>query len=83
VDWIKEILLIKEKLAGNGFTDTVTRITNAQMILGTPGEMYLEVMDVLLSLKKQFPNQYELVEEHIKTLLHYGRSINYFNPPDD
>lgn len=83
MDWIKEILLIKEKLTDAGFSDTVARITNAQLVLGTPGEMYLEVMHVLLSLKKQAPNEYRLIQKHVETLLGYGRSINYFNPPSE
>ncbi|MEX2232450.1 MAG: hypothetical protein WD824_09835 [Cyclobacteriaceae bacterium] len=80
MEWIKTVVLIKTKLSQHGYNDSVSRITEAQMVLGTPGEMYLEVMNELLSIKKQSAKEYKLIEKEIHDLLDYGKSINYFNP---
>lgn len=78
MDWLKKVLEIKQKLSDNGHTDIANRITDAQMILGTPGEMYLEVMGVLLDVKKNGGKELKLIQHDIEELLNYGRSINYF-----
>jgi len=79
MNWIELVNQIKDKLSQFGYKDTAIRITAAQMVLGTPGEMYLEVMNELLNIKKHSPNEYELIEKEVDQLLEYGRSINYFN----
>ncbi|MDQ2657928.1 MAG: hypothetical protein M3Y60_10955 [Bacteroidota bacterium] len=80
MDWIKTVVSIKEKLAIHGFHDTVVKLTEAQMVLGTPGEMYLEVMHELMMLKNRSPVEYQLIEEEVTALVNYGKSINFFNP---
>jgi hypothetical protein len=80
MNWIKKLLEIKETLSIHGFDDIVDRITHAQMVLGTPGEMYLEVMNELLAIRKERPDAYSVIETEVSQLLDYGRSINYFNP---
>lgn len=79
MDWIATVGSIKNKLTAHGFNDTASRITEAQMVLGTPGEMYLEVMNVLLYIKKNHTAEYQLIEREVNELLDYGKSINYFN----
>lgn len=49
------------------------------MVLGTPGEMYLEVMNELLSLKENSAEEFRLIEDEVRKLLDYGKSIGYFN----
>lgn len=78
MDWLKKVLEIKQKLSDNGHTYIVNKITDAQMVLGTPGEMYLEVMGVLLDVKKNGGKELKLIHHDIEELLNYGRSINYF-----
>lgn len=79
MDWIKTVVSIREKLAIHGFHDTVEKLTEAQMILGTPGEMYLEVMHELTLLKNRAPAEYQLIEEEVNALVNYGKTINVFN----
>jgi hypothetical protein len=80
MDWIATLSLIKEKLQMTGYDQTGNRIIEAQMILGTPGEMYIEVMNELLDLKRRSPREYEIVEIEVEQLLDYGKSLKYFNP---
>lgn len=81
MDWIEKILTIKKILKKSGFDDAVKRINDAQMVLGTPGEMYLEVMNELLFIKHDSPAAYKLIEKEVNELADYGRSLNYFNFP--
>lgn len=83
MDWVKIIITIKEKLLLHGYKQTADRITYAQMSLGTPGEMYLEVMNELLVIKKQSAKEYELIRSEMDQLLDYGKSIEYFSSPED
>lgn len=83
MDWIKKVVLIKKKLSLHGYNDVASRITNAQMVLGTPGEMFLEVMNELLNLKKHSPDTYQIVENEVQELIEYGKSINYFRPREE
>lgn len=80
MDWIKKVVLIKKKLSKHGFNDVVARITAAQMVLGTPGEMFREVINELLNLKKDSPDTYRTIEKEVQELIEYGKSINYFRP---
>lgn len=82
MNWIETVVSIKDILTKHGFDETVNKITQAQMTFGTPGEMYLEVMQVLLNLKKEATTEYILVQKEIGELLAYGKSINYFNPEE-
>ncbi|SHG56728.1 hypothetical protein SAMN05444372_107104 [Flavobacterium micromati] len=78
MDWIKKIIEIKEKLSDNGYRNSLDKITNAQMIFGTTGEMYLEVMNVLLIIKQTNLPELVLIEKDIDELLKYGNDIGYF-----
>lgn len=80
MDWIATVVSIRNKLTEHGFSDTASRITEAQMVLGTPGEMYLAVMNELLHIRKNHTTEYQLIEREVNELLDYGKSINYFNP---
>lgn len=79
LNWIESIVLIKEKLSRHGYKKAVDRINEAQMVLGTPGEMYLEVMNELLNLQQDSAEEFRLIEDEVRKLLDYGRSIGYFN----
>jgi hypothetical protein len=82
MDWIKVLLEIKNKLSLHGYGMTVKRLNDAQMILGTPGEIYLEVMGELLKLRRESCPEYELVKMEVEELIRYGRSINYLGVED-
>jgi hypothetical protein len=77
MNWIEIVVKIKEKLVFHGFNQLFEKILVAQMVLGTPGEMYIEVMNVLLEIKKTKGQEYELIKYEIEELINYGRSINY------
>ena len=78
MNWIKTVNQIKNKLEDKGLTSSCNRILDAQMILGTPGEMYLEIINVLLDWKNNNTEEYQLIRKETEELLNYGRSINYF-----
>ena len=78
MDWIQVLDVIKARLEAYGYTDTVNKLIDAQLILGTPGEMYMEVMNELVELKHAFPDQYGLIKNEIQSLLDYGKSIGYY-----
>lgn len=80
MDWIVTLNVIKEKLQSAGYAESVNRIVEAQMILGTPGEMFIEVMNELLDLKNRSVSQYELIAKEVNELLEYGKSLKYYNP---
>ena len=79
MNWIAKVVSIKDKLTQHGFTDRVEKINRALLVLGTPGEMYLEVMAVLVAIKKDSPKEFELIENEVNELIAYGRSINYYD----
>lgn len=81
VDWIATLNQIKQKLLNRGCGQTVDRLIEAQMVLGTPGEMYIEVMNELLDIKRKSPSEYEIIEKEVEQLLEYGRSLKYYIPP--
>lgn len=80
MDWIATLNRVKEKLQMNGYDQTVNRIIDAQMVLGTPGEMYIEVMNELMDVRKRLPQEYKIIEQEVEQLLDYGKSLNYYNP---
>ena len=82
MDWIQTLGQIKNKLEQHGYVDSVARIIDAQMVLGTPGEMYLEVMNVLLSIKRESDKEHEIIKQEVSQLLEYGKSLNFFNPEE-
>ncbi len=77
MNWIDQINAIRAKLSNAGYVDTVSEITNAQMVLGTAGEMFLSVMDVLMKIKESNTNEYLIAKKEIEALIEYGKSINY------
>lgn len=79
MNWISKVNEIKENLLSNQLTSSHDELVDVQMTLGTPGEMYLEAMNVLLNWKKINEREYFLNESQIEELLQYGQSINYFN----
>ena len=80
MDWIATLNRVKEKLQMNGYDQTINRIIDAQMVLGTPGEMYIEVMNELMDVRKRLPQEYKIIEQEVEQLLDYGKSLNYYNP---
>ena len=83
MNWIEKVVTIKQTLSQHGHAATAARITAAQMVLGTPGEMYLEVMNELLRIRRASPDEYQLIEPEVNELIQYGRSINYFHARDE
>lgn len=79
MNWIEKVVSIKDNLLQHGYVESVERITQAQLVLGTPGEMYLEVMHELVSIKKNFPEQFQLIKNEVKELIEYGKSLNYYH----
>jgi hypothetical protein len=79
MNWIENVKTIKLKLQTAGFMNLVDSITNAQMTLGTPGEMYLEVMNVCMAIKKDDKIAFDLIKHEVEELLVYGKKIEYFN----
>jgi hypothetical protein len=77
MDWIAKLTNIKNTLMNNGFSNIVDEIVNSQLILGTSGEMYLNVMSVLIELKDKQKDAYVLIKTDIEDLILYGESINY------
>ena len=78
MDWLKKIKQIKEKLRQHDFNLIASEIDNKQMILGTPGEMYLNVIVYLLEIKQNNSVVWELIEADVTELVNYGKSIGYF-----
>jgi hypothetical protein len=79
MNWIAKVVSIKEKLTQHGFIERVAKINRALLVLGTPGEMYLEVMAQLVAIKNESPKEFELIENEVNELIEYGRSINYYD----
>jgi hypothetical protein len=77
MDWISKVVLIKEKLTEQGLPELADRITAAQMMLGTPGEMFLEVMHEIRQIEKVSPNAYRFIEPEVQVLVDYAKSIGY------
>ena len=80
MDWINTLSTIKKKLGERGYQKSVDKIIEAQMCLGTPGEMYLEVMNVLLAMRNSGSDDYLVIKDEVNALLDYGKSIRYFDP---
>ena len=78
MDWLEKVLAIKEKLTESGYHKSVEDITNAQMVFGTFGEMYLEVMNVLLNIHRNNLPESNLIEKDTFELINYGKKIGYF-----
>jgi hypothetical protein len=78
MDWIEKIVEIRTKLSENGFERSASNILNAQLNLGSPGEMFLEVMNVILKIKNDKLPDWEIIKEDADELFKYGRDIGYF-----
>ena len=77
MDWINKIEIIISKLEEFGYFESIDKINDAKMILGTPGEMYMEVLTILLNIKNKNGDEYKLISKEIEELISYGNSINY------
>jgi len=77
MNWIEKVNTIKIKLLKRELNSAYQDILNAQMILGTPGEMYSEIMNVLLKWKKENSIEYAENKIEIEELIDYGYSIGY------
>lgn len=79
MNWIEEVNIIKNRLLKSELTSSYQEILNAQMVLGTSGEMYSEIMTILLKWKKQNNEEYISNRNEIEQLINYGYSIGYIN----
>ncbi|MEO9218964.1 MAG: hypothetical protein ABI315_10350 [Bacteroidia bacterium] len=79
MNWIEEVNVIKNRLLKSELTSSYQEILNAQLVLGTPGEMYSEIMNILLKWKKQNNEEYISNRNEIEQLINYGYSIGYIN----
>jgi hypothetical protein len=68
---------VKRGLNLSGFHSLVKEIEDAQMVLGTKGEMFSPVIDKLNQLKKNNSLAYSVIKTEIDELITYAKSIGY------
>ena len=79
MDWINKVQDIKKQLNSSGFEKLGIELEDAQMKLGTQGEMFLSVVTKLKEIKQNHQEAYSLTKEHIEEIFTYGKSINYLS----
>lgn len=78
MDWVNEILVIRDHLESSGYDDLSKKILNAQLQLGTPGEMILNVMQVLEDIKENEKAAFTIIKNQYENILFYLKSIGYY-----
>ncbi len=77
MNWILKIQEIRAKLHENGYYNLEKDLINAQLVLGTAGEMFMSIISKLKEIKETDTKAYNLIEPEVEELLKFGRSLNY------
>jgi len=78
MDWVNEILVIRDHLESSGYDDLSKKILNAQLQLGTPGEMILNVLNVLEDIKENEKSAFKIIEKQYDNIILYLKNIGYY-----
>ena len=73
----EKIASIRTTLENNGHSDAANDILNAQMVMGTEGEMFSSVCSKLLGMKTNNKKSYKLIYKDADWLLNYSEEIGY------
>jgi hypothetical protein len=79
MNWINKIQDIKKQLKSSGFENLGIEVEEAQMVLGTQGEMFLSVVTKLREIKQNHKDAYSLIKDNVEEIFTYGKSINYLS----
>jgi len=77
MNYPEKINTILHKLTQHGFLKDADAITDCQVALGTPGEVFSCIAFHLNNLRKNNSNAYQIVKDEIDDVINYARSINY------
>lgn len=77
MNYIERIVSIRTTLENNGYSEEANDILNAQMVLGTPGEMFDSVCSKVLGMKKNNKEVYKLIYKDADCLLSYAKEIGH------
>lgn len=76
MEFVERIVSIRKTLEGNGYLDISNDILNAQIELGTPGEIFTKVCSILLTAKRN-KNAYNLIHADAEWLLNLAKELGY------
>ncbi len=79
MDWIKVVVRIKSILNENGFDDLSNKITNAQLVLGTPGEIFLNVIQALTDIKETNKVAFALIEKEFDSMIQFAKDMGFYS----
>lgn len=77
MDWISKLTEIRRILKPKGFADVSEEMLKKQLAGATGGEIFLLVMDKLISIKDERPEVYALIHEETEWMIKYGQTIGY------
>jgi len=77
MNWHKTLQVIYSKLESNGFSDVAHEIHEGQLSGGTAGEIFDIVVTILISIKNNQTDVYEIIKSEVDSLIDYGKSIGY------
>lgn len=78
MNWIEIVVAIKSKLIENEHKDLADKITEAQLVLGTSGEMFLNVIEALNEIRANNTEQFSLIQNYYDILIKYAKDIGYY-----
>ena len=76
-DWISKLTEIHSILERKGFADVSEEILKEQVAGATGGEIFLLVVDKLISIKDERPEVYALIREETEWMIKYGKTMGY------
>lgn len=75
MDFVGKIVSIRSELVKLNEKGLADEIIEAQLVLGTPGEMLITVCSKLLEIKRRNLDIYKKIEIEAEELIEYSRSV--------
>lgn len=76
-DWVSTVKKIKEILKANNYLMELVELEQAQVVFGTPGEVFMSTLDVLSKMQKSNHPCVDGIKNEIDALTEYSRYLGY------